>query len=267
MAAVVLTQPQPRVRDIAELMTRHGGQPVLLTFSELIGRAEALSRFASIDLAGFDRAVFVSPSSVDFAGPLLPALVRAIPRGIAAVGAGTVARLRSFAPDIEPIVPARAPYDAAALSALPAMSAQGMRGLLVLRGEQGREDWLQAYESRGVRVERIALYDTRRCTPGPDAVSALQAAARSAQPAISLVTSVGLAQRLLAWLAEGPAAQIGVGPANLLCTWLREQTCLVSHPRVGGLLSDAGFVHVIQPGSEESMSLAAVKWLAAVRPN
>lgn len=254
MVAVFLTQPEPRVGQLASRLAMHGAEPVLLTFSRLVARPEGLASLGRLDLSRTDRIVFVSPTSVSFAAPLLPAIHAACPDGLAAIGAGTAAALAELLPGAAVIRPESPPFDADALSAMPSMQPARVRSLVVIRGDSGREDWIAAYEQAGTHVVRIALYETQDTQPLVDAGEQVQAAADSGLPALTLVTTVGLARRLVDWLGGLPSA-----------AWFREQACLTAHPRIRDHLQLAGFTRASVAPGDESLTAAAVKWLNDAR--
>ena len=157
MAAIVLTQALPRAKALAQQIRDAGFEPVRLSFQQLEPIEAATNRLAGLRISDDDRLVFVSPSAVHFAQPVLARLAQWCPHGMAVVGPGTEAALRASCPGLEPIRPAQPPFDADALTALPAMQAGAFGTLVVLRGEQGRDDWIEAFRAAGKQVEVFEL--------------------------------------------------------------------------------------------------------------
>lgn len=249
MVTVLLTQPQPRVVAAAAQLQAAGLQPVMLTFTRLEALPTAATELASLDPAQFQRIVFVSPSAVWFARDRLQDICTACPDGLAVIGTGTEAALRAQVPGIRVKRPAQPPYDAASLMALPAMQAPAAKTVLVIRGEQGRQDWINACRATGTSIRVLSLYRQQPVQPDPGALRAVSALASTDQKALIMVTSVGLAARLIDW------------PVDDVCfRWLRQQPCMVSHPRISERLRAGGFGQPLLGNSDVSLLDAAIQW-------
>jgi uroporphyrinogen-III synthase len=201
-------------------------------------------------ISRFDWVIFCSPGSVQSAWAAVP---RPWPTstGVAVVGPGTGAVLQalagdSFGPSHPPLSPRQPPFDAAALMReAPFVRPKGLR-ILVVRGETGREDWIESLRAAGAEVERVAVH---RSEP-----TALPAAA------------VTLARR---WLEEGAVRPVFClftagdaieGLSAALPMAGRDRACaLAVHPRLALALHKCGWLRagVIEPG--ETGLLAAIE--------
>ncbi len=256
MATVILTQPEPRAGLIADTLRQAGIQSVSLSFSRLQALPDGLAQLRARLGESFDRIIFVSPSAVWFARSLLPAIMAACPRGIAVIGAGTesalVEQLGGSAKDVPLIRPEHAPFDADALLALPAMTADLVRSIVVVRGRQGRDDWIEGCRARGLTVSTVCLYERLALEPAQAESERLTALAATDESALIMVTSVAHARQLCSWGEGRPFAQ-----------WLQRQTCLVSHPRVATCLTDGGFSAIAFAPDQGSLVDAAIQWWRA----
>jgi len=160
---VVLTQPLPRVQALAPALRMRGHEVVELPVRRLESLADQPAVKSLLgSLFAFDWVVFVSPGAVDAAWAALP---DPWPPGtaVATVGPGTEAALlaRGFDPAalFEPLVrPRQPPFDAAALlQETPFVAPAGLR-ILVVRGEVGRDDWIEALRQAGAAVEVVAVH-------------------------------------------------------------------------------------------------------------
>lgn len=240
MARVILTQPAPRVGPLARVLREHGHRVLELPARRLVPQ-EAAAGWAQDLATRRDWVVFVSPGAVEMALSSLespwPAEV-----GIAVVGPGSALALTRH-PRIHPGVriarPAEAPFDADALLRTPPFDApEGLR-ILVIRGESGRDDWLEALRRRGAQVEVCALYRSEPAGIEPRSRATLALWARERDSVVFVFTAVEAAAHVEALLG---------GPGDL--AWARAQPALAQHPRIARALADLGWAHVVpvEPG-------------------
>lgn len=228
---VVLTHPAPRCTTLAAGLRAHGHQPLALALRRLEPRTEDPQTLALLDaLAGFDWLIFVSPGAVAAVMALLAVRQPGWPRqGIGLIGPGTESALR--AAGLQPpadrrwVRPARAPYDAQALLGEPPFDAPSGLSMLVVRGERGRDDWIDTLRERGARVAVAAVLRADAIEPDPAVLA--QAGAWLAQgqvePVAFVFSTVDAIERLDPLLPrEGRAAAIALAVHPRLVARLRE---------------------------------------------
>jgi len=239
---VVLTHAAPRVHRLAQRLGEAGHDVIALPLRRLrpLDGAEPWCH-AGGGLAHWDWVVFVSPGALEIA---LDALDVAWPPslGIAVIGPGSAEALAAHerAPVQAPVAcPATPPYDAAGLMREPPFASPAGLRVLVVRGERGRDDWIDALRARGAAVEVRALY---RMEPQPPDAG-------------------GLA-RLRAWAADGAAADfVFAGVETVIAVdallgeqglrdWAHGQRALAVHPRIAESLRARGWrrTQALEPG-------------------
>lgn len=254
MVTCLLTQPAPRVAALCEQVRMAGLAAVSLGFSSLQPIEGASAGLLSLDFERYDRIVFVSPSAVWFARDAIHRMVQARRPRIAVIGAGTQAALIAQQPDVQPLKPSQSPYDAEHLAAIPEMQPADNQSMLIVRADRGRNDWIERYRQQGVEMTVVALYRALATEPAPEAVQSLAQLALADSKALTVVSSVGLADRLVSWRPDIAQDQ------PLITTWLRRQPVFVSHPRIAGRLTDGGFGSTILPSDDQSLVGAAIQW-------
>lgn len=239
---VVLTQPLPRVRNLAQVLRGRGHEVLELPVRRLesLAAQPAVSSLFS-NLFTFDWVVFVSPGAVDAAWSAMPDLWPP-GTGIATVGPGTEAALMAhgFDPAVlfEPLVrPRQAPYDAAALLGEPPFVAPSGLRILVVRGEQGRDDWIGSLRQAGAVVEVACVHRSHPLTPSDaqieEAARWLAEAAR--RPATFVFTAQDAIDRLDEVLPQAGRDRV---------------RALAVHPRQVAALRKSGWTRAteMQPG-------------------
>lgn len=259
MVTCLLTQPQPRVAALCEQVRAAGLAAVPLEFTSLELIEGAAAELMSLDFERFDRIVFVSPSAVWFARQAIDRMAKARRPQIAVIGAGTQAALTVQHPGIQPLKPSQPPYDAEHLAAIPDMQLAENQAMLVVRADRGREDWIEQYRRQGVKMTVLALYRALTTDPAPEAVQSLVKLAQADAKALTVVSSVGLADRLLDWRPDPPQNSPTGGQAPI-GSWLRRQPVFVAHPRIASRLTDGGFGSTILPSDDQSLLGAAIQW-------
>lgn len=240
MARVVLTQPAPRVARIAARLRAFGHETLECPVRRLVGIDPARAP----DLATLRRqdwVVFVSPGAVEFG---LKCLHQAWPDevGIAVVGPGTASSLADchrIGPGVRIVRPARAPYDAAALIERPEFrDPVGLR-VLVLRGETGRDDWIDRLRALGAQVEIRAVHRAESLPVNLATLAHLAVWRASEVPAVFVFTSVDAVTTV-------DAALDATGDLD----WAQGQRALAQHPRIVAALRAAGWcrAELIEPG-------------------
>ena len=238
---VVITRPREQALELAELVRRAGGEPVLFPTIEIrpVESSDAFSDLAA-RLDAFQLAVFVSPTAV-LRGLASLDTGRKWPAGlrVAAVGAGTAKLLQQhgFSSVISPAGEA----DSEALAALPELQDLRRRSIVIFRGQGGRE-WLRTeLEARGAWVEYAECY--RRVRPDQDTGPLLARWQRGGIEAVSITSAEGLSNFFEV-----------LGPAG------REYLCatpvFVPHPRIASAAGRLGIRQVIVTGRGDDRGVA-----------
>ena len=244
MARLVLTQPLPRVLRLARALESRGHEVLALPFARI--RPLPLQGLDAL-LSGYDWVVAVSPASVEALGDALGGRWPEGP-GLALIGPGSQRSVLESGLSVTPTrlrVSLEPPFDAQGLIRLaPFDRPQGLR-ILVARGEDGREDWIDTLRARGADVGLLPLYARDAHQPDPDVRERLAAWLRSDQDVFCLLTQASSVGHLLELQESG-----GLVGAD------RVGRALVIHPRIAEAARAAGFsrVDLIEPGA---MSIAA----------
>lgn len=244
MARVVLTQPQPRIDGIGRALRARGHDVLAFASSRLEARpaGDLEDRILASDWV-----IAVSPAAVGF---LFDALRDRWPgeAGLAMVGPGSLSALHSRSLTRAPssvLTPAEPPWDAAALiSGEPFSSPAGLR-CLVIRGDSGREDWIDKLRERGASVDVLPIYNRQMLEPSEDAIARLKTWMEQGESVAWVFTqtsSIAICRRIL-------GLRFGEGGSG-------RHRALVVHPRIAEEARKSGFGRVdrVEPGID---SLAA----------
>ena len=247
MARVVLTQPLPRVEALERALARRGHAVTRLAFTRIQARPTIE---LSAQVAEIDWVVAVSPAAVE---ALASALNHVWPPGpgLALVGPGSLLALEQTGMRVSAdriTFPAAAPFDAGAMLAAGPLAMPAGRRLLVVRGEGGRDDWIDVLRARGAQVEVLSLYDRQRVVPEPEARARLGQWLAESAPVYCVLTQSSAAIALAAL----PEAERLREPANPLIA-------LAIHARIAEVARTAGFhrIQLIDPG--ETAIAAAIE--------
>ncbi|MEZ5650463.1 MAG: uroporphyrinogen-III synthase [Burkholderiaceae bacterium] len=247
MAAFVLTQPLGRVESIRDALLAAGHDCLAMPFSALYAHADGLSVLARLAPADHDRIVFVSPAAVAFAAAALGTAWQDGDR-VCAVGAGTTEALHEHAvlrPGTQPIMPPRPPYDADSL--MPLIDTDSVHSLLVVKGEGGRRDWLDALRAHGKRVTEVIVYGSHPVLPDAGVVDALATRLGDGADVATLLSS-----------RAAISAMVGWQPLSPLWSQLTARPALAVHPNVADRAREAGFRDLRLLQSGQSLLAGAV---------
>jgi uroporphyrinogen-III synthase len=225
---VLLTRPLPQAEGLARLLREAGAMPLVFpgieiesVQSEPLAQALGLARHA-------DWLIFVSPTAVHLAYPLLEA-AKAMPSRarIAAIGAGTARELQRSG--VDAIVTPQDGQDSEALAAHPDLQAIDGQLAVMFRGEGGR-DWLaQTLRQRGAQVVLAECY--RRRAPQAD-FGRLLPDWESGSLQAWTASSGEIVDNLFELAGESGAA------------WLRDTIVFVPHARIAARAFARGARHV-----------------------
>lgn len=239
MNRIVLTQPAPRVERLARRLRERGHQVACLPARRLVPRAGAREAVAGI--GGYDWVVFVSPGAIELAAAVLETDWPG-GTGVAVIGPGSAEALAEAGISPAPgrlVMPAAPPYDADALLRCPPFDAPPGKRLLVLRGEQGRTDWIDTLRQRGATVDAASIYRSERVEPAADELAVVSGWARDDLRACWSFSATGSVAASGTWL-----------DALGLKAWALRQRALCIHPRIGEALRAVGWsaVELVAPG-------------------
>jgi len=243
---VLVTRP---VEQAARLMTQLqalGATPMLFPALAIVGlpQSEEL-RTCLARIARYDRAVFVSPSAVQFGLAMLPAEAVACIKA-AAVGKGTAAALR--AAGCRNVLAPENGADSEHLLALPEFAPEAGSNLagqrvVIFRGEGGRELIADTLRARGAEVDYAQCY--RRACPQTDPAPLLQAFAEHRIQAITAFSGETLDNLLDLLGPEGSESA-------------RELPLFVPHVRIAQHAQSRNFVQAITTAPGEDGVLAGL---------
>lgn len=227
---IVVTRPREQAGELGAAIEKLGGRTYYFPLLEIHPVADQTPLLAAArDLASYSLAVFVSPNAVAHALPLLlaqgawPDTVRPV-----AVGPGTAQALADAG--IHGCLYPRDRYDSEALLALPELAADRIagKGVIIFRGNGGRELLGETLEVRGARVIRVACY--QRSGPATDKADLVARLKTGKIDGITVSSSEALGY--LSALLDDPAP-IWITPL------------FVSHGRIAERAEAMGFLKVV----------------------
>ena len=186
---VFATHPAPRVAHLCRRLRERGIQAWPLPAFAIEPADAAGLAAAAAHLSDYDWVVPVSPTAVSMLADALGATQAALRGGMAAgvdgpvvalVGQGSADALIERCPAWRDraVWPERG-GDAQALLALPALQQPAGRRVLLVRGEQGRDELAATLRARGARVDEVRAYRRAQANWPPDSIEALDEAVRA----------------------------------------------------------------------------------------
>ncbi len=243
---VLVTRPARQAGAFAQKLAALGAAPVIFPAIAILPPADPapLAR-AHAALGGYDFAVFVSASAVEYGAPAAtrwPANVVAF-----APGPGTAEALAAVG-----IAGARIPattFDSDGLLALPEFASPQSKRVVVFRGDGGRDQLGDALRARGATVEYVPCY--RRAAPATGAAGLVEAFRDGRVDAVTITSSEGLDNL---WA---------------LCdAWTRERwharPTFVPHPRIAAHARELGLLVVETAGGDAGVIAGLLEWAAAM---
>lgn len=246
---VLVTRPRDQAGDLAGRIVAAGGRPILFPAIEIAPPSDPAALDAVLgELPDFGLVVFVSPTAVQRAWPLLAAKLADWPRGrrLAAVGAATARALRERGVG-EVIIPA-AGEDSEALLATPAFAEVARGKVLIVRGEGGREALAESLRRCGARVSYAQCY--RRSPPAADPVPLIEAWRRGEVQAVTLTSREALVNLVDLLGPEG---------MRLLCA----TPLFTFHARIAEAARARGIMRVVTtPPGDAGLVAGLIDWFA-----
>jgi uroporphyrinogen-III synthase len=243
-AGILITRPVSQASTLIEAIEAAGGTAIDFPAVEIAPPEDSRALGRQIGrLREFDLLIFVSPTTVEQAWPLICARHGDWPHGfaLAAVGPGSAKRLKHFGAKH-----VLAPEDGAgseALLAMPGLESVTGKRILILRGEGGRETLRDTLGQRGATVEYAECY--RRMRPSLDPAPLLALWAQGGVRAVT-VTSREILDNLVDLL----------GPEGL--NHLRATPTFVVHSRIADAARAHGLTHIRVTAAGDAGLLAAL---------
>ncbi len=248
---VVVTRPRAQAGRLAALIEQAGGHAILFPVIEILPIAEPAQqkRLAAqlSRLSEFDFAVFISPTAVRQAMPMIgppPPHLQ-----FAAIGSGTARELRRMG--IVDIIAPETAGDSEALLGLPEMAEVAGRRVVIFRGEGGRDLLGETLTRRGAEVEFAECYRRAKPDAGADTTPLFDAWRNDRLHAVIVTSSEGLGN-LLEMLGDGGRALLAKTPV------------FVPHPRIAEVARERGLRSVVLTGpGDEGLLRGLVEWARA----
>ena len=246
---IVVTRPAAQAAGLAQMIADAGGDAVVFPLLEIGPPEDPRPLQGAVErLADYALAIFVSPNAIDYA---LPAMLAAGPwpasLQAAVIGPSSAAQLARHG--VRNVVAPAQRYDSEALLELPALQGAALsgKGVLLLRGNGGRELLAQTLGARGARVDAVSCYQ-RRAPADAAPIAELLDAGRL--DALTLSSSEGLRNllALLDWRARER---------------LRTLPVFVPHQRIAELAVQSGLQRVVLTAAADAgivASLCAYGW-------
>ncbi|NWG86860.1 MAG: uroporphyrinogen-III synthase [Hydrogenophilaceae bacterium] len=250
---ILVTRPREQAARLSQRLQAIGARPIVFPTIEIAPPADPTRLHAVVDRLGeCDWAIFISPTAVAAAWPVVQSRLAAWPATlqVAAVGPASAQALRQ-----QGIAAVHAPEqgaDSEALLALPELQQVQGQHIVIFRGEGGRELLAETLRARGARVEYAECYRRRR--PSVDPAAILAAWRRGEIDAVTVTSSEGM-QNLFALLGEP-------GRAALCATPL-----FAPHERIAAAARALGVKRVVvtAPG-DEGLLTTLNEWFAHEQP-
>lgn len=241
--AVLITRPRGQADTLAEAVSAAGYHPVLQPLLELEALAPQPWQQAFVEaLDGYQHIIFISSNAVNFGMLWISPLWPELPAGpnYYAIGDGSAAALATFG--IAPQQPA-VDMSSEGLLALPSLQKVAGQGVLIVKGEGGRETLRTVLRQRGATVDELAAYRRQCPSLGEGELAALLQQTRC--------------QAILISSGEGLDNMVSLLDDTALA-WVRKLSLIVPGRRVAERARQAGFADVSEASNatDSAMLLA-----------
>ncbi|MFA5081297.1 MAG: uroporphyrinogen-III synthase [Hydrogenophilaceae bacterium] len=228
---ILITRPAGQAEGLAARIVELGGNAILFPTLEIGPPTDPVALSHAIGcLPDDDLAIFISPTSVERAWPLILERHGGWPHGVtpAAVGQATARALAGCG--VRHVLCAEDAADSESLLALAELGDMTGQRVLIIRGEGGRELLADTLRQRGARVDYAECY--RRLRPAADPAPLL-VLWRDGGIAAVTVTSREVFANLVDLLGEAGAAL------------LRATPLFAPHPRIAAAAREWGVAEVV----------------------
>lgn len=240
--SVLVTRPAEQAPGLATRIEQLGGRAILFPCLAIEPPLN-MSTLAHVigGLRDYDLIIFISPTAVERAWPVILERHGNWPRGfdLAAVGQGTARMLSGFGAQHVRVPEVGA--DSEHLLALDAMQDVAGKRILIVRGEGGREALAETLRARGAHVDYAEAY--RRVRPEVDPDSLLRLWRQGGIQAVT-VTSREILANLFDLLGDGGKELVEATPMFVLHERIAEdarsrrvKTVVTTPPGEDGLVS------------------------------
>lgn len=235
---ILVTRPPAQSARLMTLLREEGARPALLPVLDIAPDERALAALPTLAKAA-DWLVFVSPSAIDAAWPVL-ASARLSAR-LACVGAASAAKLAALSG--RTVLFPHDGSDSAALLARPELQQLAGQRVLIVRGVGGRAELGETLAARGARLTLAEVY--RRIDGAPD-WSLLD------QPVDALIlTSTDSVERLFRLAGRSRSLTL---QCLLYC---------VPHPRIAETLAAHGVARIVTTQADDAALVAGLsEWFS-----
>jgi len=228
---ILITRPVEQADGLAARVAELGGAPILFPTLEIAPPPDpaGLARILNA-LPEYDYAIFVSPTSVERAWPVILERHGGWPQGVvaAAVGKGSARTLAGYG--VGPILVAEDGADSESLLALAEFNQVAGKRVVIVRGEGGRELLAETLRQRGATVDYAECY--RRVRSRADSAPLLTRWQGGGVAAVT-VTSREVFAHLAALLGDAGAAL------------LRQTPLFAPHARIAEAAREWGVAEVV----------------------
>lgn len=197
---VLITRPDHQSGELAALVEKAGGVPVLLPTIDIRPSGHDEEKLAELKKIGaIDLAIFVSSNAVNYGQSLLEELA-ARKVMLAGVGPATARSMKhlGYPPDL---VPAQG-FNSESLLAEPDLRDMSGRSVVIVRGEGGRELLGQSLRQRDGQVTYIETYRRVRPAPATGEISNIESCWDSGGVSAITIYSVAALENLMAMLSD-----------------------------------------------------------------
>lgn len=235
---ILVTRPPAQSARLMALLRDAGAEPALLPVLDIVPDERALAALPRLAVTA-DWLIFVSPSAIDVAWPVLAPLK--LKARLACVGAASAGKLAALAG--RPVLHPAEGSDSAALLARPELQRLAGQRVLIVRGVGGRAELGETLAARGARLTLAEVY--RRVDGEPD-WSLLEA------PLDALVlTSSDTAERLFRLAGRSRSLTL---QCLLYC---------VPHPRIADTLAAHGVTRIVTTQADDAALVAGLsEWFS-----
>lgn len=250
---VVITRPLKQAQMLAKEIENIGRQPIIFPLLEIIP-SEDKNHLHSV-LAQLDQyalVIFVSPSAIDCAMPLVKQWPKTTRIGV--VGEGSRLALSKYHVTVDSAT-VYAPNNTeksdseGLLAVLPIADLQQQR-VLIVRGQNGRDLLANFFENHDVSVDYLSAY--QRVSPKLTPVRQQELNAILKEKNDWIFTSSEALQTLKLWIGDSD-------DMNLVAE-LQHQRIIVTHPHIEETALRLGFSHVVLSGTGNKQLIAFLQY-------
>lgn len=228
-AQVLVTRPDHQAENLCSLIEQQGGVAVRFPTLQIVGLDELASATNPLTkLSNVQWLIFTSVNAVNFALKAIGGKIAQLKvTQIAAIGKATARELESAGLQVS--MTPKEGYDSEALLAMPQMQQVNGQGIVVVRGQGGREELANVLRGRGAYVEYWEVY--KRIIPDVDSSGVIDLLEQDKLDAV-IVTSCEALQNLVTMLGATYQQRLANVPLVVISV------------RISGLAAEMGFTRI-----------------------